>query len=227
MNWQDKGFLLSINKFNENSSIADFYTENKGKVSGILFGSSSKKIKNYLLIGNRFHINYNSKTVNSIGNFKIEIDKIYTPLYLDDRIKLSCIVYSMQIIKMLTVENQSNNRIYSLMINLFDNFSDEKWIKKFIFWELELLKLLGYELLFSDYTSIINKNSKTQYVSKLDNTKIIPSFLIENKDIYVSSNDIINAFSIVGDFLQKSILNENNYSVPSSRQNFENLIKEL
>ena len=57
MNWQDKGYLLSLNKYNENSSIAEFYTENNGKIVGVIFGSTSKKIKNYLLIGNKFHIN--------------------------------------------------------------------------------------------------------------------------------------------------------------------------
>ena len=51
MIWQDKGFLLLNNKYNENSSIAHFYTENNGKVVGTIFGASSKKIKNYLLIG--------------------------------------------------------------------------------------------------------------------------------------------------------------------------------
>ena len=48
MKWQDKGYLLSINKYNENSAIADFFTENNGKVSGVIFGATSKKIKNYL-----------------------------------------------------------------------------------------------------------------------------------------------------------------------------------
>ena len=50
MNWQDKGFLLSINKYSENSSIAEFYTKNKGKAVGIIFGSTSnkdKKLSNY------------------------------------------------------------------------------------------------------------------------------------------------------------------------------------
>ena len=45
MNWQDKGYLLSLNKYNENSSIAEFYTENNGKIVGVIFGSTSKKIK--------------------------------------------------------------------------------------------------------------------------------------------------------------------------------------
>ena len=84
MNWQDKGYLISHNKYNENSSIAEFYTENYGKTSGIIFGSSSKKIKNYFLIGNKFHINYNSKNETRVGNFKIEIEKINTPYFMDN-----------------------------------------------------------------------------------------------------------------------------------------------
>ena len=46
MNWQDKGYLLSKNKYNENSVISEFYTEDHGKISGIIFGGNSKKIKN-------------------------------------------------------------------------------------------------------------------------------------------------------------------------------------
>ena len=54
MNWQDIGFLLSKNKYSENNSIAEFYTKNHGKVTGVIYGSTSKKIKNYLLIGNKY-----------------------------------------------------------------------------------------------------------------------------------------------------------------------------
>ena len=43
MIWQDKGYLLSLNNYNENSAIADFFTENKGKISGVIFGATSKK----------------------------------------------------------------------------------------------------------------------------------------------------------------------------------------
>ena len=37
MIWDDKGFLLSKNKYNENSLISEIYTKNFGKVSGIIF----------------------------------------------------------------------------------------------------------------------------------------------------------------------------------------------
>ena len=71
MNWSDSGYLLSKNRYNENSIIAEIFTENHGKATGIIFGASSKKIKNYLEIGNNLHINYNSKNEGRIGYFKV------------------------------------------------------------------------------------------------------------------------------------------------------------
>ena len=43
MNWDDTGFLISKNKYNENSLITEIYTKDHGKVSGIIFGGTSKK----------------------------------------------------------------------------------------------------------------------------------------------------------------------------------------
>ena len=37
MIWADTGYLLSKNKYNENSLIAEIYTKNHGKISGIIF----------------------------------------------------------------------------------------------------------------------------------------------------------------------------------------------
>ncbi len=224
MNWQDKGFLISRNKYNENSIISEFYTENHGKITGTIFGATSKKIKNYLLIGNKFHLNFNSKQENKAGYFKVEIDRFYTPLYLEDKKKLYCIIYAMNILKILTVENQENKKIYFLINNFFDLLNKKNWLVNIIFWELEIFKILGYDINFNDYVKnkIINGDSKFVVES---NNKIIPDFLI-NKDISINSiNEIINGFKIVGDFLDKTILKPNNINYPVSRYEFINLIK--
>ena len=92
MNWDDTGFLLSKNRYNENSLISEFYTKNHGKISGIVFGGTSKKIKNYLQIGNQLYLNYNSKSENKLGYFKLEIQKVYSPIYFENSQKLSCII---------------------------------------------------------------------------------------------------------------------------------------
>ena len=67
MNWIDEGYLISKNNYNENSIIAEFFTKNHGKCSGVIFGGTSKKIKNYLQIGNKLHINYNFKNEGKAG----------------------------------------------------------------------------------------------------------------------------------------------------------------
>ena len=45
MNLIDEGFLISKNRYSENSLIAELYTKDHGKISGIIFGGTSKKIR--------------------------------------------------------------------------------------------------------------------------------------------------------------------------------------
>ena len=146
MNWDDKAYLISKNRYSENSIIAEIFSENHGKISGIIFGGTSKKIKNYLQIGNKIHVNYNVKSPTRIGYFKIEIVKALTPLYFDENQKLSCISSAMNLIKLLTAEAQSNTEIFILIDRFFEILTFDNWIREYIFWELELLKLLGYDL---------------------------------------------------------------------------------
>ena len=119
MNWSDESFLISKNRYSENSLISEIYTKDHGKVSGIIFGGTSKKIKNYLQIGNKLHVNYSSKNENRIGYFKIEILNAYSPLYFDHKQKLSCITTATNLIKILTADSQANNKVYDLINNLF------------------------------------------------------------------------------------------------------------
>tara|TARA_B100000965_G_scaffold406184_1_gene443760 strand:+ start:1518 stop:2189 length:672 start_codon:yes stop_codon:yes gene_type:complete len=223
MRWQDKGYLLSLNKYNENSAIAEFFTENNGKVSGVIFGASSKKIKNYLFVGNKFHINFNFKQDSKIGYFKVEIDEVNTPIYLDFKKKLFCIIYTMNLVKILTVENQENESVYNLLGNFFFLLKDNDWLINFIFWELRFYKSIGYDINFKNYVKSIIINGDEKFVVESTN-KIIPKFLINNDTSTNNNKDIILGFNIVGDFLDKTILRPNNINFPISRTELGKLI---
>jgi DNA repair protein RecO (recombination protein O) len=224
MNWQDKGYLLSLNKYNENSSIAEFFTETNGKVVGVIFGSTSKKIKSYLLIGNKFHINSKLREDGRLGYLKVEIDEIKTPIYLENKKKLFCIIYCMNLIKILTVENESNMEIYSLLEKLFKIIDFDNWLVEFLFIELNIFKSIGYDINFKDYVVNKNINGASKYVVD-SSQKIIPNFLIDKKIIPENIKEINSGYSIVGDFLDKTIIKPNNKSFPSSRNDFTNLLK--
>ena len=133
MNWDDTGFLLSKNKYSENSLIVEVFTKQHGKVSGILFGGTSKKIKNYLQIGNKLYASYNSKNNSKLGYFKFEIVKAEAPLFFDNKKKLSCLTSAIQLIKVLNAEAQPNEKIFNLIENFFLILKRKEWIKNYIF----------------------------------------------------------------------------------------------
>ena len=159
--------------------------------------------------------------------FNVEIIKANTPLYFEDKKKLSCIVSSMNLIKLLTVDNQSNTNIYNLIGNFYNFLENNNWINKLIFWELELLKLIGYDL---ELKNIVNEefidNKKLYFVSSGNEKKYIPNFLVENNNDVLEFNQIFNGLKLISDYLDKSILRPNNISHPKSRIDFLNLIKE-
>ena len=226
MNWIDSGYLVSKNKYNENSIIAEVYTKNYGKYSGVIFGASSKKIKNYLQIGNLLHVNYSSKNENQIGFFKVEIIKALTPLYFDQSKKLMCIASAMNLIKFLTVEAQENVKIFDLISDLFLILDDKEWIRKYIFWELKLFKFIGYDLELKKMVkeTFVN-NNKEYYVQSNNEKKIIPNFLIDDCLENLDNQTLIQGLRLVGDYLDKTILKPNNINFPSSRLDFVNILK--
>jgi len=226
MNWNDQGFLLSKNKYNENSIIAEFYTENHGKSSGIIFGATSNKIKNYLQIGNKLYLNYNYKNEGKLGYYKVEIFKAYPPYYFDYKEKLLCIVSAINLVKLLTVESQSNVNVFNLIGDLYSIFNIDHWVKEYIFWELKLLEIVGFNLQLNKIakSEVIN-NEKKYFVGSNSEKKYVPNFLIDRDEKKLDKKTLSKALKLVGDFLEKNVLKPNNISYPNSRLDFVNLFK--
>ena len=226
MQWDDIGYLVSKNRYNENSVMVEFYTKDHGKCSGVIFGGTSRKIKNYLQIGNKFYINYNYKIEGKLGYFKVEIFNVYTPFYFNNKKKLLCITSAMNLIKLLTVELQENFKIFDAIEDFFINLNNENWTKKYVFWELKILKYIGYDI---DFKKIINseiiKNEKKYYLKSNTNKKYIPNFLIDKDDKRIDNDNLLKGLNLVGDYMNKNILKPNNINYPNARLEFINLFK--
>ena len=223
----DKGFLVNKLKYNENSIIADFYTRENGRTSGIIFGGMSKKMKGYLEIGNYFHLNLNSKNDSKIFSIKAEILKAYTPIYFNNQKKLHCIISAMSLIKNLTPENENNVEIFNLIENFFNILEKNNWLKNYVSWELMLLKYLGYDL---NLKNIVHKenvnNNEVFYVKSSTQKKIVPNFLINESIENVDYIEILKGFTIVSNYMEKNIFSPNNMKIPTQRKEFENLLNE-
>ena len=228
MIWSDKGFLLSKLAYQENSIIANFYTKKHGKFSGIIYGATSKKVKNYLQNGNELYLEYKSKNENTLGYFKVEIINPHTSKFFSEKKKLNCIILMLELIKILTVEGQENIKIYKLIKNFYLLLTKEDWFIEYIFWELNLLKFLGFDLNIKNYCKheIVGNNKKNYFIENSTKKIIVPSFLVENySNEKITNEDIYNSLNLISEYLKKNILIPNNIGFPLSRNNFINQFK--
>ena len=191
MNWQDEGYLLSKRKFRENANIINVFTNSFGKVSGIVYGGNSRKIRNFLQLSNKIFIVNNTKNENKIGYLKTEIIEPISPKYFNDKEKTSALLSLTSILNNLLPELQPNKKIYKSINDLILNFDKKNWIISYIFWELNLIKELGYDANLKQFNTIPSDKLK-QYNLEIDGVRyIVPSFLIENKLIETFSKEDI------------------------------------
>lgn len=130
----------------------------------------------------------------------------------------------MNLIKILTAENQSNIKIFVLIENLFNILKKNKWLIDFIFWELNFFKKIGYDINYKDYVINLKEYDENKYVVK-ERKKLIPNFLIDKNYEAKNTSEILEALKINGDFLDKTILKNNNLKFPTSRNDFINSLK--
>ena len=222
MIWEDECYLLSKRKFRENANIINIFTKKKGKIDGIVYGGNSRKIRNYLQISNKLFVSHNSKSENKIGYFKTELIKPISPLYFNDKEKTSALLSICSLLNILLPESQPNINIYNSFENFINSINLENWIFFYIFFEINLIKELGY-----DTNLVIHKKNKN--INETNKIKIdeyiyeVPNFLVLKKIPINYTNSLIKKSLY---FSRQVLLNKffapNNISFPKSRVIFEN-----
>jgi DNA repair protein RecO (recombination protein O) len=223
MNWQDEGFLLSKIKFRENANIVNVFTSSRGKIAGIIYGGNSRKIRNFLQISNKIFIIYSSKSENRLGYFKTELVEAISPKYFNDKKKTSALLSSSAILNLLLPESQPYKKLYVLLDSLLKNFDNDDWMIHYIYWELALLKELGFDPFleqFFDKSSDVN----IQKIIEIDNVKYqAPTFLLSKKKKEIlNSREIVSALSFTRNILTNKFFLPNNLILPKSRIILEN-----
>jgi len=223
MNWESEGFLLSKRKFRENASIVDVFTEKYGKVTGIIYGGTSRKVRNYLQILNKIFVFYNSKNPNKVGYFKTELVQAISPKYFNDKERTTALLSISSILKSLLPESQPHNFLYQSLLDLMKNYDEKNWYFFYIYWELNLIKQLGFD---PNLSSFNKKNLSNESYSEvlIDDTKYkIPNYLITNEVPKLPNKDLIRRSLIFtrSIFLNKFFL-QNNLIFPRSRVFLEN-----
>ena len=217
MIWEDECYLLSKRKFRENANIIDVFTKNRGKVSGVVYGGNSRKIKNYLQITNKLYINHNAKNENKLGYFKTELVKPISPLYFNDKERSLALLSISSILNVLLPDSQPNQKIYKSFEEFVNSIKLDNWVILYVFLELNLIKDLGYDPNLEQFKK--NKLENDFQKIKIDTfTYNIPSYLIQNKiPDKLSKNLIKTSLNFTRSIIQNRFFLPNNLPFPKSR----------
>tara|TARA_B100000963_G_scaffold329911_1_gene319645 strand:+ start:1232 stop:1909 length:678 start_codon:yes stop_codon:yes gene_type:complete len=222
MIWEDECYLLSKRKFRENANIINIFSKKKGKIDGIVYGGASRKVRNYLQISNKLFVSHMSKSENRIGYFKTELIKPITPLYFNDKERTSALISICSLLNILLPESQPNQKIYDFFEKFITTINLDNWVILFIFFEINLIKELGYDTNLAEYAN-------DQKDEKLIKIKIdgyiyeIPNYLI-NKKIPINFSNLLIRKSLyfTRQVMQNKFFIPNNLPFPKSRIILEN-----
>ena len=219
MYWNDEGYLLGKNNFDENSIIIEVFTLSHGKCSGIVYGGASRKQKKILQVGNKILINWKSKGENKIGYFTTELIEPISPLFFDDKKRSICILSATSILKILLPARQVNKDIYLSFQKMLNELSNSNWINLYIFWEISLIKQLGFEIDFFN-----TKNSHILFddpINKNNNNFKVPDIFLHKNIKKISNNEAKEALIFNKKLFMENFIIPNKLKLPSFRNILE------
>ena len=223
MIWEDECYLLSKRKFRENANIINIFSKKKGKLDGIVYGGTSRKVRNYLQISNKLYVSHTSKSENKMGYFKTELIKPISPLFFNDKERTSALISICSLLNILLPVSQPNKKIYNSFEKLINSIDLENWIFLFIFFEINLIKDLGYDTNLAEHSNIKNVNKDFLKIKIDGYIYEIPNYLIQ-KQIPEKFTNLLIRKSLY--FTRQVMLNKffipNNLLFPKSRIILEN-----
>ena len=168
-------------------------------------------------------VSHTSKNENKIGYFKTELIKPISPLYFNDKERTSALISICTLLNILLPDSQPNKKIYESFEKLINSINLENWIFLYIFFEINLIKDLGYDTNLGEHSNSISaekdclKIKIDGYIYEIPNYLILKTIpdkftsLLVRKSLYFTRQVMQNKFFI-----------PNNLLLPKSRVILEN-----
>ena len=220
MRWQGEGLLLDVRKYGESSALIDVFTLSSGRRIGLLRGAFNKKNKSIIQPGNQLFLTWNSRIEESLGVFKIELIKSRYHSISRERSGLELFNLICVLCSTFLPERVDFYELYNKTIHYVEGeFRAKEKFSKYIEWELQLLKSLGFgldlgkcvvsgskkDLKFVSPRSgcAVSRKSSIGWEKKL---LVLPDFLWSaNATNSVSKVDLDNGFKLTEYFIRKNL----------------------
>ncbi len=235
--WSDNGIVLHARPHGENGAVVILMTENYGRFAAYLHGATSSKNKVFLEPGTHVQADWQAKSSDQLGHFKLEQHKNWAGNFMDDRLRLSALISACHLCERALAERESHPEIYNGLLALFEGLETDFWGASYVMWEKALLKELGFALDLSrcagggssdelTYVSPKSGRAVSKSAGEIYKEKLLelPEFLKSgnrNADKMGQAEDVYTGLKLTGYFLENWVFAQHSQGIPEARLRFE------
>lgn len=232
LEWQDSGIVLSLRRHGEAGGIVSLLTRMYGRSAGYVYGASSAKKRALFEPGNVVAAAWQAKAQGQLGSFALEMEKSPAADVMDDALKLTALQSACALADATLPEGEKHEGVFDATLALLSSFSGEVWPAAYIYWEIGLLRELGFGLDLSKcaatgttenliYVSPKSGSAVSDAAGAIYKEKLLrlPSFLRGEGGF--TDADILDGLKMTGHFLLHRVFSEKHTDLPEPRLRLE------
>ena len=241
-NWTDQGIVLSVLPHGEGAAVLKLFTAERGLHAGYVHGAHSSSKRPLLEAGNLLEVEWNAKTDDNLGTFKLELETQFAAMIMEDRKKMAALNALTALLSESLPEREAHpdlfqNTLALLTIMAHGEDKVESWGAPYVKWEISLLRELGFSL---DLTRCAGGGSAQElgYISPKSGCAVsysagepykdkllpLPAFLKPNGGP-TDETEIEKGLTMTGVFLEKWAFAQHTKGVPNNRQQLTTILQ--
>ena len=147
MEWRDCGIVLSVRPHGESSALLELLTHGHGRHMGLVRGGRSRRLRASLQPGNSLDVVWRARLEEHLGVWSVELRESRAALLMAQELSLTAMMSAAGVCRLLP-ERDVCRAVYDGLENLLGGIvsGDLDCWARYVSWELELLRELGYGL---------------------------------------------------------------------------------
>lgn len=229
--WSDEGIVLGVRGHGEGGAVATMLTQKHGRHAGYIHGgASSQRLRASLQPGTIADIDWAAQSMDQLGNFTITDSRSVNAAWLDDAAALAALQSVCALIERSVPEREPHPGLFEgtrVFLELLGH-GREVWGAALVFWELALLREMGFALDLSKCV-VTGGTEDLHYVSPKSGGAVsaggagtykdrllpLPGFLRGEGN--TDNHAVLDGLKLSGYFIEHRLFNHTSFAMPEAR----------